>query len=190
MTPHSAPDLPHWTRGDSKTLDRNRVMELRGVLFRHPVRGTEREFIVAHMPDWVNVVAVTTAGRLVLVRQFRFGSEALSLEVPGGVMEKGEDPVTAGLRELREETGYGGGSARLLGSLHPNPSIQDNRVHVVLAEGVSRTLETEWDADEEISITTATVSEVLAAVRAGRITHSLTVAALALWPGAFAGPVV
>ena len=103
--------------------------------YRHPVRGTEKEFIVAHAPDWVNVVAVTPEGKIVLVRQFRFGSNALSLEVPGGVMEEGEDPIAAGVRELSEETGYGGGKARLLGSVHPNPAIQDNRCHFVLVEG-------------------------------------------------------
>ncbi|HMD61926.1 MAG TPA: NUDIX hydrolase, partial [Opitutaceae bacterium] len=93
-----------WLRGGERVLASTRVLELRSVKYRHPKRG-EREFVVLHAPDWVNVVAVTPGGELVLVRQFRFGSNSLSLEVPGGVIEAGEDPLAAGVRELSEETG-------------------------------------------------------------------------------------
>jgi 8-oxo-dGTP pyrophosphatase MutT (NUDIX family) len=79
-----------------------------------------------HVRDWVNIVALTPEGEVVLVRQFRFGIETLSLEVPGGVIEAGEDPVAAGLRELREETGYVGERGRLIASIHPNPAIHPN----------------------------------------------------------------
>jgi ADP-ribose pyrophosphatase len=170
-------------REGERTLLSTRVLDLRSVRFRHPVRGTEKEFIVAHAPDWVNVVAVTPGGEIVLVRQFRFGSDALSLEIPGGVMEEGEDPVAAGLRELGEETGYAGGKVRLLGSVNPNPAIQDNLCHFVLVEGVVPTIPMDWDDDEEIEVSTAPVAEVLAWARSGRITHSLTVAALMLFEG-------
>jgi len=139
-----------WERRGERVLVSTRVLELRNVRYRHPKRGTEREFLVAHAPDWVNVIARTPEGRIVLVRQFRFGSNALSLEVPGGVMEAGEDPVEAGVRELLEETGYGGGRARLLGSVHPNPAIMDNRCHVVLVDGAVPTGPIDWDDDEEI----------------------------------------
>jgi 8-oxo-dGTP pyrophosphatase MutT (NUDIX family) len=164
-------------------LATTRVLELRGVRFRHPVRGTDREFVIAHAPDWVNVVAQTPDDRLVLVRQFRFGSNELSLEVPGGVMEAGENPVAAGLRELSEETGYGGGASSLLGSVHPNPAIQDNRCHFVLVRGAVPTGPIKWDHDEEIQVSTAPVDEVLAMARSGAITHSLSVAALMLFEG-------
>lgn len=173
----------HWERGGHKTLAHTRVLELRDVAFRHPKRGTQKDFLVAHAPDWVNVVARTPEGRLVLVRQFRFGSNALSLEVPGGVMEKGEEPVQAGVRELLEETGYGGGKASLLGSVLPNPAIMDNRCHIVLVEGAVPTGPLDWDPDEEIEISTATVAEALAWARTGKITHSLSVAALMLFEG-------
>ena len=76
---------------------------------------------MTHSPDWVNVLALTPDARLVLVRQFRFGIDDFSLEIPGGVIETGEDPVAAGLRELREETGYGGRADRLLASSIPTP---------------------------------------------------------------------
>jgi 8-oxo-dGTP pyrophosphatase MutT (NUDIX family) len=164
-------------------LASTRVLDLRAVKFTHPVRGTEGEFVIAHTPDWVNVVARTPDDRLVLVRQFRFGSNELSLEIPGGVMEAGEEPIAAGLRELSEETGYGGGVPTLLGSVHPNPAIQNNRCHFVLVDGVVPTAPMKWDADEEIQVSTEPVAQVLAWARSGRITHSLSVAALMFFEG-------
>jgi 8-oxo-dGTP pyrophosphatase MutT (NUDIX family) len=171
-------------REGERTLVSTRILDLRSEHFRHPVRGTERDFVIIHSADWVNVVAVTVDGRIVLVRQFRFGLNALSLEIPGGVIEAGEDPLAAGLRELSEETGYGGGRARLLGSVSPNPAIQDNRCHFVLVEGVVPTAPTDWDDDEEIQVSTASVSEALGLARNGGITHSLSIAALMFFEGA------
>jgi ADP-ribose pyrophosphatase len=173
-----------WVREGERTLVSTRILELKSVRFRHPVRGTERDFTVAHAPDWVNVVAHTPDGQIVLVKQFRFGSNAMSLEIPGGVIEAGEDPVAAGVRELAEETGYGGGKVTLLGSVNPNPAIQDNRCHFVLVEGAVPTSSLDWDDDEEIQVSTAPVAQVMAWARSGAITHSLTVAALMLFDGA------
>jgi 8-oxo-dGTP pyrophosphatase MutT (NUDIX family) len=126
----------------------------------------------------VNVIAVTPDQRLVLVRQFRYGIDAFSLEIPGGVMDAGEDPVEAGLRELREETGYSGVRARLLGSVHPNPAFQSNRAHFVLVEAATPSHELEWDTDEEIEVLVEPIERVLAMARNGGITHSLVLNAL------------
>jgi 8-oxo-dGTP pyrophosphatase MutT (NUDIX family) len=167
-----------WEKGGERALVKTRVLEVWARHYRHPVRGPEREFVLVKAPDWVNVIALTGGGELVLVRQFRHGIDAFSLEIPGGVIEEGEDPVAAGVRELREETGYTGTSARLLASVHPNPAVQDNQTHVVLVEGAARTGATEWDADEEIEVLVRPVGQVMAEARAGGITHSLTVAAL------------
>jgi 8-oxo-dGTP pyrophosphatase MutT (NUDIX family) len=171
----------HWERRGERVQLTTRVLAVQGVEFHHPVRGTTREFVVLRAPDWVNVVAVTPDGRLVLVRQFRFGIGALSLEIPGGVMEPGEDPVATGLRELREETGYSGGAARLLGSVHPNPAIQSNRCHFVLVENAVRAHDQEWDTDEEIAVELLAVDDVLALARSGGITHALVLNALMLF---------
>src|SRR5262245_31348258 len=160
---------------------KTRVFDVVGARYRHPARSTEREFVVIRPPDWVNVVALTRDGRLVLVRQFRYGIDEFSLEVPGGVMEAGEDPVAAGLRELREETGFSGAPAKLLGSVHPNPAIQANRCHMILVEDAVKSHDLEWDPDEEIQVTTQPVDEVLALARSGGIVHSLVLNALMLF---------
>jgi len=178
----SAPSGPsRWEKLGYTTQATTRVLELRSARYRHPTRGTERDFVIVQAPDWVNVLALTPDGRLVLVRQFRFGVDAFSLEIPGGVIEPGEDPVEAGLRELREETGFTGRGARLLGCVHPNPAIQSNRCHFVFVEEAVRTAALEWDADEEIEVTTVPVDEVFAFARGGGITHSLVLNALLLF---------
>jgi ADP-ribose pyrophosphatase len=173
-----SPGLPRRVRGAQRVLAATRILELREVRYAHPGRADERDYTVIAVPDWVNVAALTPDGHLVLVRQFRFGIDDFSLEVPGGVIDAGEDPVAAGVRELAEETGFAGGRARLLGSVHPNPAIQDNRCHLVLVEDAVRTGAVDWDPDEEIETTTAPVAEVLALARSGRITHSLVLCAL------------
>jgi ADP-ribose diphosphatase len=167
-----------WERRGERVLVSTRILSLLEVDFFHPARRVEREFVVVRSNDWVNVLALTADGRLVLVRQFRFGSDGFSLEIPGGIIEAGEDPVAAGVRELREETGYAGDSARLLASVHPNPAIMDNRCHFVLVEGASLRAPPEWDRDEEIEVVPMPADEALASARDGRITHSLVVAAL------------
>lgn len=177
----SNPEPARWEKLGRESRLKTRVVEVLGVRYRHPRRGTERDFVVLHAPDWVNVVARTPDDRLVLVRQFRYGIDEFSLEIPGGVMEPGEDPVTAGLRELREETGYAGSSAVLLGSVNPNPAIQSNRCHFVFVDGAVCAHELEWDADEEIRVLTEPVARVFALAHAGGIVHGLVLNALMLF---------
>jgi ADP-ribose pyrophosphatase len=167
-----------WERLSHTTHAKTRVFDVLHTRYRHPVRGTERDFVVMQAPDWVNVIALTPDGRLVLVRQFRYGINEFSLEIPGGVMESGEDPVLAGLRELREETGYSGSPAKVLGVVHPNPAIQSNRCHFVFVDQATKTHELDWDPDEEIQVTTQPVDDVLALARAGGISHGLVLDAL------------
>jgi ADP-ribose pyrophosphatase len=174
-------DPARWEKLSAETKFSTRVFDVLSVQYRHGPRDRSRDFSVIRPPDWVNVVAVTTDQQLVLVRQFRFGVDEFSLEVPGGVIEPGEDPIVAGLRELAEETGYSGTNARLLGIVNPNPAIQSNQCHLVLVEQVRKTHELAWDQDEEIHVLTKPVEEVLALGRSGAITHSLVLNALFLF---------
>lgn len=148
---------------------------------RHPVRQREADFYVLESTDWVNTVAVTPDGRMILVEQFRYGTEALSLEVPGGVMDLGEDPIEAAERELSEETGFVGKRSRILGSVRPNPAIQSNQCHIVLIEEAERLVPVDWDENEELALTLPSVEEVYQMAFTGRITHALTLNALLLY---------
>lgn len=125
--------------------------------------------------DWVQVAAITEEGKIVLVNQFRFGVKRNSWELSGGVIEKGEDPVKAALRELEEETGYVAKSAKLAASFSPNPAIQNNKAHVVIAEGCRKLHPVNWDANEEIEVMEVDPSKLDAMIESGEIYHSIAI---------------
>lgn len=177
----SSREPSRWETLSHASVARTRIFEVRSTRFRHPVRGTERDFVVIDAPDWVNVVALTPEHRIVLVRQFRYGIDAFSLEIPGGVMEAGEEPLIAGVRELQEETGYTGAPARVLGSVHPNPAMQSNRCHFVFVEQAMPTTPLAWDEDEEMDVIAMPADEVFALARTGGIMHGLVLNALLLF---------
>jgi len=133
----------------------------------------EGEFFVLDTNDWVNVLALTPDDKIILVRQFRYGSKEQSLEPPGGVVEGGEDPVVAGLRELREETGYVGEEPKLLGVVRPNAAILSNRCHVILVRNAQKTAALNFDQHEELVTELYPVKELKEMVRRGEITHSI-----------------
>lgn len=167
-----------WELIEDRLHAKCRIFEVRSQRFRHPKDGREGDFYVLNTSDWVNVLAITPAEEIVMVRQFRYGSRELSLETPGGVIEKGEDPVVAGLRELREETGFAGKSARLLSECRPNSAILSNRCHFVLAENVKKVAEVDFDPNEEIETVLVPIAEISDRVRSGEISHSLALNAL------------
>jgi len=175
------PQPQRWQKLRSEPLATTRIFGVTREIYRHPDRPREQDFFVINAPDWVNVIALTPEHRLVLVRQFRFGTNDFSVEIPGGIIEAGEDCIAAGVRELREESGYVGGQARLLGSVHPNPAMQSNRCHLVLVENARPEAKLEWDPNEEFEITTLPVDEVYALAYAGGITHAMVLDALLLF---------
>lgn len=139
-------------------------------------------FIVLHSPDWVNVIPVTAEGDAVLIRQWRHGTEETTLEIPGGLIDPGEDPAQAGARELREETGFRAGRMISLGSVRPNPALFDNTCHTYLALDCVPEGEQQPDETESIEVWTVPVGMLTDLVRTGEIDHCVVVAALAyLW---------
>ena len=139
-----------------------------------PTRG--RDAFVFRTPDWCNVLALTTNEEIVFVRQFRFGTGSDTLELPGGVLDPGESPREAAIRELREETGYETDEAHVepLLDIHANPALQDTRVHTFLARGVALSAGgTDFDENEACELVLVPLRELAARLDAGEITHSL-----------------
>jgi len=145
----------------------------------HPLTGDPHRRLVLDAPSWVNVVARTVGGAFVVVRQFRFGTEEVTTEVPGGVVDPGEEPLEAARRELREETGYTSERWSLLAVVAPNPAFQSNRCWQFLAEDCERTQATELDPGEDIQVALLEESELRAEIESGAIDHSLILCALA-----------
>jgi len=138
---------------------------------------TSHHYWVLEQPAWVNVVAVTDDDLLVLVRQYRHGIARESLEIPGGYAES-DDPLADAQRELREETGYGGGSWSLLQRLSPNPALQDNWMHTYLATGVELLGDPEPDDGEDLQLELHPADAVRRLISEGEIIHALHVAPL------------
>ncbi|MEJ2088592.1 MAG: NUDIX hydrolase [Gammaproteobacteria bacterium] len=155
----------------------------------HPESGDVLSRVVLQSVDWVNLVALTEAGESVMVRQYRFGVGYATLETPGGMVDPGEDSLAAAQRELKEETGYTGGTWRYLGAVEPNPAIHDHLCHHWLAEGVVRTHAPEMGGGEHIRVELLPEAAVREAVQDGTIKHALALSALArvfdLWPRPF-----
>ncbi|MEZ4458315.1 MAG: NUDIX hydrolase [bacterium] len=134
------------------------------------------DFYVIDCASWVNVFAVTGAGNLVAIRQYRQGTDAVTLEVPGGGIDTSESPLDAAKRELREETGYTATRWIHAGFVDVNPAIQTNQCHIFLAFGAAKTHHTELDDSEEIDVLEFPWRELTARIHAREITHSLVVA--------------
>lgn len=170
--------LQPWEHLNEETLARYKVFDVVKARRRSPRTGQDLGFFLIRTEDWVNVVPVTDEGRLILVRQYRHGTETFTLEIPGGLIHRGEDPALAAARELREETGYAARELRPLGRVRPNPALFGNVCHTYLASGCARVGELEMDSGEDIEVVEVPLAEVPDLVRAGGIDHALVVAAL------------
>ena len=172
-------EIRKWEKHASRVVSDHRIFKIREDRTTNPRTGSEHEMVVLECPDWVNIIALTPEREVVLVEQYRQGSETVELEIPGGMMDPGEtDPVATALRELREETGYTGENARQIGAYFANPAIMNNRVHTILVENCQRTHEVEWDAGEDLITRLIPEADIPRLIRENQIRHSIVVAAL------------
>ena len=173
----SAP-VSAWSRVKSERGPDLIVFRSRFDRMTHPLSGEEMDRLVLECGDWVNVVALTSERRLVVVRQYRFGSADVTTEVPGGMIDPGEGHEESAKRELLEETGYSSTKWTYLGSVDPNPAVQTNRMHHWLAEDCELQAEQDLDPGEDIEVATLSEDELRQAIATGEIRHALVLTAL------------
>lgn len=154
------------------------ICRVRHDTLTNPRTGANLRRTVLETPQWCNVVALTPERRLVVVRQYRFGSASITTEIPGGVVDPGEQHGDAARRELREEAGYTSEHWTYLGCVEPNPAFHDNLCHHWLALDVRQTHGQELDGGEDIAIDTLELDEVRASIADGTIRHALVLTAL------------
>ena len=175
---------PSWLPLDdpaAEILESNWLFELKREPFRSRRSGQIHNYYVIHLADAVNVVALTPDRKLVMVRQFRAGSNQDSLETPGGLVDEGEDVFSAAARELKEETGFEGDPPQMLGMAWSNPSILSSRIATVLITNARRAAEPALDTEEEVDVELISAGRIPVMIRDGRINHALVVQGLLLW---------
>jgi ADP-ribose pyrophosphatase len=168
-----------WTKIDSQARGDFGVFRIRSDRKVSPRTGATHEFIVLDCVPWVNVIALTPDRQLVMIDQYRHGSDTVELEIPGGVMDRHDaSPVATAERELREETGYAGENARVIGQVFANPAIMSNTCYTVLVENCQLKHPTHLDSGEDLLTRLLPAAEVPRLVAEGKIRHSLVVVAL------------
>ena len=157
----------------------NRWLKLDAEAVRTPAGLVLDPWWILDFPDWVLIVPVTSAGEVVLIRQWRQGARAFILETPGGLIDPTDaDASAAARRELLEETGYGAGDTHFVGHLWPDAARNTNRCHIILATGCTRVADPTPEPGETIETVLLPLAEAEAMLREGGIESAMHAAAL------------
>lgn len=170
--------MEKWKTLASEYLFRRPWLTARRDTVQLPNGVVHDEYYVLEYPTWVNVIAITTDGRFVMVEQYRHGLQDIFTELPAGVADAGETPLETAKRELLEETGFGGGEWTLNTVLSANPSSQNNLAYSFIARGVKQIAGQHLDATEDVSVRILTREEVYRLLADDAIKQSLMAASL------------
>ncbi len=170
-----------WKRVASNTIGSFRIFSIREDRYRLPRNHREAPFYILESNDWVNVIPMTDKEEVILVRQFRFGTEEVTLEIPGGIVEPSHTPLEGAQNELLEETGFKAEQWDYLGFVHPNPAFLNNRTQSFLARGVIKVAEMRPEDSEEFEVVQVPFPEIKHLIARGSITHSLVICAFHLY---------
>jgi len=165
-----------WKKLDSKQLVDDRWLRMTADRCELPNGVVLDPFYVVHERDWAQVFALNSEGLLLVVRQYRYAANTTCVELPGGVVDSGEEPLAAAQRELLEETGYTSVEWERVGSMFANPGRQTNRIHIFLARNVFSTGGQRLEASEDIEHSFVSIAEVEEAIESGEFSQALHIA--------------
>ncbi len=170
-------DIKDWKLIESKFFGSFKIFDLKVERFLSPRTNKEYDFYVIESNNWVNIIPITKDEQVVFIKQFRHGTKSITLEIPGGIVEDYDDPKSAAIRELEEETGYTSNDVEFLGKVHPNPAFLNNWCYTYLAKDVKKISAQRLEEQEDIEVTLIPLSEVKDLILSEKITHSLVVSA-------------
>jgi 8-oxo-dGTP pyrophosphatase MutT (NUDIX family) len=165
-----------WKTLKSKNILQNRIFSFNEEQVLSP-KNKKFPVWVMDVPTWINIIPVTSDNTVIMVKQYRFGNKEITLEIPGGMSEPNEDPKSAAIREMQEETGYTSENVIEIGSVSPNPALMNNQAITYLAFDVELTSIQNLDTMEDIEIVEINLEEVPKLIQNKTIDHALVVSA-------------
>ena len=126
-----------WKQTTKELVFKSFLFKIFSVGFESEKSGKKGKFDVLEAKSWVNIIPITIGGKVLMVKQFRFGIGGVTLEFPAGAIESGQTPLEAAKRELAEETGGVSESIEEIGKCHPNPAFLNNTCYTFVCQGRS-----------------------------------------------------
>ncbi len=166
-----------WPCIRTRSVQSFRVFSIRTDTAVSPRTGVEHDFYVIESQDWVNIIPLTADHRVVMIRQYRHGSRKVTLEIPGGLVDSGDTPEEAAVRELLEETGYQAEEVAKIGVSNPNPAIFNNRCYTFVARNVIKGRDPMPDQTEDIEVVLIPLIDIPDLIREGKIDHAIVISA-------------
>lgn len=170
---------PKWEIEQDNKLCETPVFSLHQIKLIPDQKRTSTDFFILDVPEWINIIAITPENKILLVEQYRAGIDEPTLEIPGGVVDHGEEPLYAAKRELLEETGFESNNWSKLGIISANPAIQNNYIHLYMAVDCIHIQDQQLDGSEDILLHQLPINHFLELIKDGTVHHSIVLAAVA-----------
>lgn len=170
--------IENWRRKETQLLHKSRILDFCEATDVSPYTEKEHRFVFVDSLDWVNLVPVTEHSEIIMIRQYRHGSQRVTLEIPGGMVDSGEEPWKAAARECHEETGYVVNKPHTLGKLNPNPALFNNSLHTFYACVSEYRPELHSSETEKTEVALIEIHRLKPLLLDGTIDHALVCATL------------